>query len=100
MHQGLVECQIVPGQEHGTEHFSGTEKMMEIGSAVFRATWTRTARVQRAGIVCKACIAEVENARRRVGARRASGPGWDHTIEHVDATLNGAENVLWCPYTH
>jgi len=90
----------VPGQKHRPENFPGPEQMMQVGPAVLRASRAIALGIEGGGIVGEARIPEVVDPGARIGPRGAAGSGRDHTIEHIDATLDAGENVVRGPDTH
>ena len=45
-------------------------------------------------------ILEVDDAQARIGVAVAAGAGGMHAIEHVDAALDGAQNIVGLAHAH
>ena len=86
------------GDLHG-EEFLSLEQVVQVclcGSAVDVATvW-----IDRAEIHLPLLVAHVH--RTIVGEEHgvATIAGWHHAVEHIDTSLDGFEDVLWCTYSH
>src|SRR5579859_6112801 len=74
--------------------------MMQIGTAVARASQTEAGRIERRRVVGEAGIAQVEHAARRIGTRGAACAGGYDAVEHVDATLHCTDKVIRRAYAH
>src|ERR1700760_4761403 len=92
-HESLVIGQVVPREEHRSEHFSSFEEMMEVSPAMYGASWTGTIGIKRGWIVGEAGVSQVVNAMLGVSASGSAGTGGDHAVKHVNATFNGSQDI-------
>ena len=86
------------GYLHG-QQFLGLEEMMQVGLGV-DAIDVATIGVDGRKVVLPLLVAHVHGA--LVGEEHgiATITGGHHTVEHVDATFDGLEDVLWSTHTH
>src|ERR1700710_961598 len=100
LHKTLVICDIMPSEKHRSQHFSGSKEMMEIGSTMFCASRTRASSIERTRIGSEARIPKIVDAGGGICPRGTTRSCRNHAIEHVDTTLDRAEDVIRCPNAH
>src|SRR5262249_10488605 len=61
-HDVLIEMQVMPAEQHGSQDFAARDQMVKIGPAVVAASWAGALLVDRPRIVAMAGIAQVELA--------------------------------------
>jgi len=68
--------------------------MVEVGAAVPGASGAGALRVERAGVLGMAGVAQVEHAARSEAPRRAPGARRHHAVEHVDPARHRCQQVI------
>ena len=94
-----VEGEVMDtGYLHG-QQFLSLEKVVEIGLGVY-TVYFAAIRIDRREVVLPLLVAHVHGS--LIGEEHgvATISGGHDTIEHVDATLDGLEDVLWGAYPH
>ena len=94
-----IEGQIMDaGYLHG-QQFLCLEEMMQIGLGV-DTVYLTTIRINRGKIVFPFLVPHIHRA--LIGEKHGVSPvsGWHHTVEHIDASLDGFEDILRCTDAH
>src|SRR5206468_5973486 len=94
VHQLLIVVQVVPGQEHRTQDLFRFHQMVDVTPGVGPACWTDALGIDWAWIDRVPCIAHVELPEAREGCARATASRRHDAVEHIDAALNCAQDVL------